>query len=69
MLAPLALYFIQGEMITSLSSTLALFAPLALCAGMHFVLHRSIGRSCHGGTAEAEQKIIEEPKRSVFADR
>lgn len=67
MLLPLALYFVQGGTVGGLSSTLGLFAPLLLCVGMHLVVHRLMGRSCHGGTIE--KKVEGERERRVFSER
>ena len=73
MLAPLGLYFVQGGTVAGLSSTLGLFAPLVLCVGMHFVLHRVMGRSCHGSGGETAPKLeearVEERERHVSAHR
>ena len=48
MLVPIGIYFASGGSLTSVTSAIGLLAPLALCGGMHFVMHRWLGRSCHG---------------------
>lgn len=42
-------YLLSGGTSGGLLDDLALVVPLLACVGMHFVLHRLPGRSCHGG--------------------
>jgi hypothetical protein len=39
-----------------------LFAPLVVCLGAHFAMHRVLGKSCHGdekkNTSEAADKHV-----------
>ncbi|WP_245759339.1 DUF2933 domain-containing protein [Tranquillimonas alkanivorans] len=48
MLLPVAGFFASGGTLAGLWSNAAVFAPLVLCLGMHLVMHRMMGRSCHG---------------------
>ncbi|OUS06331.1 hypothetical protein A9Q96_09820 [Rhodobacterales bacterium 52_120_T64] len=57
MLIPVGLYFLGGGVLSSLSSNVGLFLPLALCLGMHFVMHRVMGKSCHGEKPAEDKKI------------
>lgn len=38
----------------SLPSILLYAAPALGCLGMHFILHRFMGKSCHGGGSEKD---------------
>lgn len=38
----------------SLTSTLLAALPLLICVGMHFVMHRFMGKSCHSTKTEKE---------------
>lgn len=50
-------------------STLSALAPLAICLGLHLVMHKMMGKSCHGSehkkesAEEAMAVIPTEPKR------
>ncbi|MDE0240907.1 MAG: DUF2933 domain-containing protein [bacterium] len=48
MLLPVGGYLLGGGTLTGLLDYLVLVVPLLACVGMHFVLHRVTGRSCHG---------------------
>ena len=54
MTVPIAGYLLSGGTFGGLLDDLALVVPLLACAGMHFVLHRLPGRSCHGGHDEGD---------------
>ncbi|KRS12230.1 DUF2933 domain-containing protein [Roseovarius indicus] len=60
MLAPIVLYLAAGGLSSDLTSNAILFAPLVVCLGAHFVMHRVMGKSCHGdekkSTSEAAEK-------------
>ena len=47
MLLPIAGYFLAGGALGGLGSNLLTFAPLLLCVGGHFVMHKMMGKSCH----------------------
>jgi hypothetical protein len=34
---------------------LGLFAPLILCLGAHFFMHKAMGKSCHSNKSESER--------------
>ena len=57
MLLPVGLYFLGGGALSSLSSNVGLFLPLGLCLGMHFVMHRMMGKSCHGEKHDEKKEI------------
>lgn len=50
MLIPVAAFFVAGGTVYGLWADAGIFAPLALCAGAHLVMHRMMGKSCHGAT-------------------
>jgi hypothetical protein len=54
MIAPIAAVLLAGGSIASITNNLGLLAPLALCLGMHFVMHRMMGRPCHGASEPDE---------------
>ena len=54
MTLPIAVYLLSGGTFGGLLDNLALVVPLVACVGMHFVLHRLTGKSCHGGHDERE---------------
>jgi hypothetical protein len=56
MLVPLGAFLLAGGTLGGLTGNLGLLAPLALCLGAHFVMHRMMGRSCHGSTADTRQE-------------
>jgi len=60
MLAPVGLVLLSGAGIGAVFSNAGLMLPLVLCVGMHFVMHRMMGRSCHG-KAETETDVSPEP--------
>jgi hypothetical protein len=54
MVAPIAAVLLTGG-IDAVLGNIGLFLPLAACLGMHVVMHRMMGRSCHGeGSPETE---------------
>ncbi len=57
MFLPIAIFLVGGGTITGLWSNAGVFAPLALCAGAHVVMHKMMGKSCHtkGDSGEAKQ--------------
>jgi hypothetical protein len=65
MLLPVAGFFLAGGSLGAGGGSLAAFAPLLLCVGAHFVMHKMIGKSCH--TSEKKEKNIraEEPVQEV----
>lgn len=48
MLLPIALFFLAGGSIVGLWANLGLVAPIALCVGIHVVMFKMMGKSCHG---------------------
>ncbi len=66
MLIPVAGFFLAGGAGAGMSQTLTAFAPLILCVGAHLVMHKMMGKSCHGGdqakTTPESTDVIEEPR-------
>lgn len=54
MVAPIAAVLLAGGGISTITNNIGLVAPLALCLGLHFVMHKMMGRSCHGSSATNE---------------
>lgn len=55
MLLPIAGYFVAGGTIGGLWGKSAVFLPLVLCVGAHFVMHKMMGKSCHGASEDEEK--------------
>lgn len=60
--APVAIAMIFGTGLTSLSGNLWIILPLAVCLGLHFVLHKVTGKSCHTSKPEAQENTGQRPK-------
>ncbi|WP_298498484.1 DUF2933 domain-containing protein [uncultured Maritimibacter sp.] len=60
MLLPIIAYLATGG-VSGVSESLIAFAPLLLCVGAHLVMHRMMGRSCHGTARQtgAEDEAVE----------
>lgn len=56
MFVPIAIYLAGGGSIVGLWSNVDVFAPLALCSGAHVVMHKIMGKSCHGNGESGEAK-------------
>lgn len=48
MLVPVAGFFIAGGTVAGLGGNLLVFAPIALCIGVHVAMFAMMGKSCHG---------------------
>lgn len=50
MLAPVICFLVTGSTLAGLAANWMLFLLLAICAGVHFMMHRTMGASCrrHG---------------------
>ena len=60
MLVPVAAFFLAGGSIAGLWNNVGLFAPIALCIGAHVVMHKMMGKSCHGSKQEqAEEATLD----------
>ncbi len=67
MLLPMAGYFIFGGTVYGLGSNALAFAPLVLCVGAHFVMHKMMGKSCHvyaRGTAKSAARPENRPEEA-----
>ena len=56
MLAPVIVFFAQGGSLGDARGVFGALLPVALCVGMHFVLHRFIGVSCHKSGPKADDQ-------------
>ncbi len=54
MTIPVAAVLLAGGGLSTITGNIGLIAPLALCLGMHFVMHKMMGRACHGSAAADE---------------
>lgn len=61
MMVPIVLVLLSGASIRAVFSNAGLILPLVLCLGMHFVMHRMMGRSCHGDNAK-DAEATREPE-------
>lgn len=55
MLLPLGVYLLAGETVRGTLQTLGLLVPLAICLGVHALMHRLTGHSCHGAHGSKQQ--------------
>jgi hypothetical protein len=77
MLLPVAAFFIAGGTIAGLWTNFGLFVPIALCLGAHVVMHKMMGKSCHGSkdeqthedTLDAELNDGQVPARNIARSR
>jgi len=76
MLVPVASFLLAGGTIAGSWNNAGVFAPIALCVGAHLVMHRLMGKSCHGkGSEQVKQaereRIVAVPAqaRSTEMDR
>ena len=64
MLLPILGFLAAGGTIGGLLSNSVVFLPLLLCVGAHLVMHKVMGRSCHGSAEDADAKAT----RPLLAD-
>lgn len=55
MLLPIGAFFLAGGTIAGLFTNLELFAPIALCIGVHAMMFVVLGKSCHGKAKDTPQ--------------
>ena len=69
MLVPVVWYFTAGGADGGLVQSFVAFAPLLLCVGAHFLMHRVTGKSCHGESHDArrEDKQVADARRGGTA--
>ena len=60
MLLPVVGFLVAGGSIAGLLQNSALLVPIVLCVGAHLVMHRFMGRSCHGDHASKSEHQDEE---------
>ncbi|MDA5095771.1 DUF2933 domain-containing protein [Aliiroseovarius sp. KMU-50] len=65
MLLPIAVYFLAGGTIGEGGTGLSAFAPLLLCVGAHFLMHRVMGKSCHASKDSSAAEELEPQTRDV----
>ncbi|MCF3595048.1 DUF2933 domain-containing protein [Rhodobacteraceae bacterium LMO-12] len=66
MFVPIAIYFAAGGLSAGVTSNIFVFAPLLLCVGAHFVMHRFMGKSCHNTSKDTD---IAAEKAPIPVDR
>ena len=64
MLLPVVAFFLTGGSIAGLWTNLGLFAPIALCVGVHVLMFKMMGKSCHGSKSETQREATTEMKSS-----
>lgn len=65
MLLPLGAFLVSGGA-SGGAGGLATLAPIVLCVGAHLVMHRFMGKSCHGKAEDAETKAeTPDPRATV----
>ena len=53
MLLPVVWYFAAGGADGGLTQKIVAFAPILLCVGAHFLMFKTMGKSCHGESDDA----------------
>ena len=71
MVAPIAIVLLTGG-VDAVRGNIGLFLPLAACLGLHVVMHRMMGRSCHGAEspeteAAPQQDVVPVARRGTVA--
>lgn len=61
MLIPVAGFFIAGGTLAGLTNNLAVFAPIALCVGVHVAMFALMGKSCHGEKKTKKPAVQDAP--------
>jgi hypothetical protein len=56
MLLPVAGFFVAGGTVAGLMGNLGVFAPIALCIGVHVAMFAFMGKSCHGSEKSEKAK-------------
>ena len=56
MLVPFIIFFASGGSVSGASSVWGVLLPMALCIGVHVLLHRFTGASCHRAAPHAEDQ-------------
>ncbi|TCD13726.1 DUF2933 domain-containing protein [Oricola cellulosilytica] len=67
MAAPIGFYLLAGGTASGILSKAGLVAPLLACVGLHLVMHRMLGKSCHGKPDEVET-VKSEPVADLGGD-
>lgn len=65
MLLPIAAFVMAGGLAGGLTAGLYVFAPLLLCVGAHVVMHRIMGKSCHGTASESSGQTDDAPAHAA----
>ena len=68
MLIPVAGFLVAGGTAGGLTQKLVAFSPLLLCVGAHLVMHKMMGKSCHGasdGAKNADNPTAEARRTSI----
>ncbi len=69
MLLPVGFYFLSGGGVSGLGGNLAAFAPLLLCVGAHFLMHKFMGKSCHSdeneSNADSRREVVDDAPSKV----
>ena len=60
MVVPIVAYFAAGGALAGVTGNIAAFVPLLLCAGMHLLMFKLMGKSCHDAEKTTEQEAVPE---------
>ncbi len=61
MLLPIAGFLLAGGAAEGLGANLLTFAPLLLCVGGHFVMHKMMGKTCHSSDPQSDSESANVP--------
>ena len=67
MVAPLAVFFLQGGTVSSLQNSLGVLAPILICLVAHGAMFLVMGKSCHSRKEVAEDSSEPNPSAARVA--
>ncbi|RYH06471.1 DUF2933 domain-containing protein [Tropicimonas sp. IMCC6043] len=67
MLTPVGAFLLTSSASGGAFQSFFAFAPLVLCLGLHLMMHKMMGRSCHGHSDKNSKDVA--PKRQLIEGR
>lgn len=65
MFIPIVGFFLAGGAFGGAGYNLFTFAPLLLCVGVHFVMHKVMGKSCHKSDSGADDSVADNETHDI----
>lgn len=60
MVVPIVAYFAAGGALAGVTGNITAFAPLLLCAGLHLLMFKLMGKPCQGAKKKTEPETVPE---------